>query len=1295
MKIERKAFSGVMNTDDPIEVMPGSHHLEANNIVFKGSGSNMKAQNLPGNRLVDKALPSGTNKTIGAFYDALNNRIFFMNYNSNANHGIYIYNTLLGTFQTLLQCGASTDGDILGFDADKPITSINIIYGDITEGDLLCFVDSLKRPTKLNIQKYLASTYSVVKRSYIDVIKAPPSSPIKAAYGADLTISTNNLKNGLFQFIYRFVYDDNEKSAWSTGSEVPLPYYANYDNNTALTNSKYLNNYIAMYFNTGDINVKKIELAFRETRDGATGDYSLIKSFDKSDLSISSNDVYNYNFYKSGIYTYVDKQDQISLFDYVPDAANTQELLNGSILIYGGITEGYDNPIISASITQQDAVSGGIKNARSGLLFNAEKVINNNTIKVYVDGTASLASTDLDAINNMTFDVYAKNAAGLDLSFSFVSTSTSKASLLSGLSAAAVIKGFTVVSTNTNYITLSYTNVILCGAKCSYLLSSIPNNNWEVIYNLYQNAVYQYGIVYYDANGKTNGVNTIDGLKLNTSAATTPEAEMGLYREITINNLAPTWATSYQIVRTKNLSYGEKSLFWVSSGAFSDKDVIVGQKYTYLKIDNIYDYNEKIKATQGVIGYDFSTGDRVKFLTRYTSTGGVASSLSSLNYDYEIVGIESNPKVSGIERVGSYLKISYPTNDISASFAFNDTPDFQNYKIFIYNPSLSVTPSEQTYFEIGHKFNIYNRYHLTNYISQTDLLGAKLQINDGDVFYRNRDVIISPSYQIQCAGVEKYSNAYVTYNLGDATQEVSTTNYNIGYTTSTPSGLLISQYPSYGDPRYNYQNKSAVDQNVNFKLSYQIWNSNTGRSNSTRVFAKIYNASTVKVVQLINPVTVGVNFIISNVNIDATIKVPAGYKCSLICTSDVVGLVDLHVASFAMNITPLNTINITVDDYSISDTYKLEKDSSSRPLVVDADAKKLYSSTMVRYGQSYEVGTNVNQINKFYAADFDTYDKKYGDIVRMRLYNKDLRIFQYRKCGTVPVFAVQMSNQDGTDNLVASSNIINPIRYYDGDFGIGNQPTSLASSGYVDYFVDPVKGYILRLSQDGITAISESYKVQTFAGNNLPKYLNNYAHQSGGNAKIMGVYHFSKDRNGEFISTLQAGTGLTGYTIAFDEARNCFTSMYSFNPEWSINYENKLVTFKSGKLYIHDSSTMNNFYGVQYDSSIKVVFNDTPILKHRYNTITTLSNVKWLSGTTGDITTNLGQSSKLIDSDYIKRDDKYHAAFKRDVNSIGGLYNGRNLKGSWISLVLKPVSPQNLVDLYYIEITTLEPLNNR
>lgn len=55
MRPEKKTFSGVMNLDDPNEVIPTTHHKEAKNGVFRGTAPEMNFISVMGNTVVNNA----------------------------------------------------------------------------------------------------------------------------------------------------------------------------------------------------------------------------------------------------------------------------------------------------------------------------------------------------------------------------------------------------------------------------------------------------------------------------------------------------------------------------------------------------------------------------------------------------------------------------------------------------------------------------------------------------------------------------------------------------------------------------------------------------------------------------------------------------------------------------------------------------------------------------------------------------------------------------------------------------------------------------------------------------------------------------------------------------------------------------------------------------------------------------------------------------------------------------------------------------------------------------------------
>jgi hypothetical protein len=389
--------------------------------------------------------------------------------------------------------------------------------------------------------------------------------------------------------------------------------------------------------------------------------------------------------------------------------------------------------------------------------------------------------------------------------------------------------------------------------------------------------------------------------------------------------------------------------------------------------------------------------------------------------------------------------------------------------------------------------------------------------------------------------------------------------------------------------------------------------------------------------------------------------------------------------------------NNYVIDMSVSDKFFSKLDGNGRTFVVDEYAKETYYPTLIRYSGEYEQGTNINNTNRFVAANLDEYDRQKGDIQRLKIRGQQLKVFQSRACGVVPIQQNVLQTADGGSVVSQSTEVLNSIQYYQGDYGIGEQYCSLAYSANAEYFTDPILGCQVRLAADGTTSISEIYKAHFFLTDKITKYQKtNNADKfgNGGYAKILGVYDSFEE---EFITVMQgSGSTITDYTFGFSEPRNAYSAFYDYNPEWITVAGNVIISWKSGELWLHNNTAAYaNFYGIQQTPSIKLIFNQNPDIKKHYNTITTLGNTTWIAPLTSDIVTNMNNNSKLLSTDFKVKDDKYHASFKRDTNSTGGLYGGKVLKGSWLELNLKATNPQNLVDLYYTELGILQPLNNR
>jgi hypothetical protein len=1162
MRTERKNFSGFMNLDDPNEVIPLTHHREANNVLFKGNPGNMRMESIPGNSSVSNAdLRAGTNVCIGSYYDELKQRLFYFVYNSNGFDAIYVYAKNTGAITTLLMSKIDSipTEPLFNFSPDYPIASVNILYRTEEDGDIIHWTDRNNRPMKLNIKECTVAgkTYSGDwKKKYLTMARLMPLlSPI-CKYEDDATISINNFRSKLYQFKYRWVYRDFTKSTWSPWSRLFAP--ADID---ALATEKdpTKNNRISIVYQSGDADVVKIEIAARESIVSTFSDPFLINTITKSTSSIPDNNNIDYKFYNTEAYPYLDVAESTQLFDYVPLKANTQELLNGNIIIYGGITEGITSGI-TPSVTQTLSLT---QNTNTSTFFTFSSF--NRYEFTYIEGSpyqqAAYTSgyylilngdPQVGDVYNVTVSMRRDIGSGIE----DISTTVSL-TVVAGRNTQQLVEADlkTAVNANTTLASwniASYTTTLQLvdpdpeftnkrGLKfgttpagttwvtdLSYSYSyvgggGLPADPTGVNSACYKHkSRYSFGLCYFNEYGVTDGVLTSDALKVITpeisssdlsgTQLTIPAIQFNLYHQ------APSWAKYFSFVRTTNLTCSNfKSI--VTLTTYKD----VGAGYAYLDITDFQTNKNGWEA------YSFLKGDRVRII-------GLKNGSNAVN-DYAILSLSTSLEL-GLTSVGLtdkiWLKVEY---DYSTMLNFA-TAGYNNYYIEVYTPTVSASDENQVFYEFGETYPIIengvNRYHTGMTQSQTASQPAIYKFIRGDIYNRLRQ--------------------------------------------STPANLWIL-------------------------------------------------------------------------------------------------------------------------DKSMSDKYGSKIDGNGRPFIQDPYAKQTYFPTLVRYSLEYQAGTSINQTNRFYAANFDEYDREKGDIQRLKTRGRQLRVFQNRACGVVPILQSLVQTADGNGVLSQSAEIINRIQYYLGEYGVGTQFCSLASSGQADYFSDPVRGCQVRLSSDGITPISEIYKGHFYFNPLLVKYNKERNNITGqGKAKVIAFYD---QFNEEFVSCMQESTGTApdktvASTFGFNEFRNCYTSFYSYSPEWISTAENLVISWKNGILYTHNNTTnYANFYGVQYKPSVTLVFNQYEQLKKRYNTVTMLCNKAWIPDTNGDITTNLNQSSSLAIGDFLYKDDKLHAAFKRDASSTGGLFNGNVLKGNWMKINLKPVNGNEFVNLYYIEVANLEPFNNR
>jgi len=1123
-----------LNLDDNFHYLDKDDYVDALNITqdTPTEGGDISTSNEIGNRLVYYQLPAGRNKTIGAKQDILRNRVYEFIWNSNDFHSIVLYNNITRTRTKLIENLTDTGNvDILQFDENKKINHVDIIPKSEDEGDLVFWTDGNVTPKKINEKHISDGIYGTLLKSFIEVAKAPPLSPITAVYGNDATRLANSVNKKMFMFTYRYQYDDFEKTSFSTYSKIPLPigYYGS-DNDTDPSK----NNFITLTFETGAKNVIAIEIGMRVNIGGEWDDFVQIANLIKADLLIPDNSTSSYLFYNDNIYPPFDIQEVTSLHDWVPRTAASQCLLNGNVLDYACIREDYNNiPVneLDVTITVENKTNNppdtdppSVTYVQSGSTFTFTvngSVPTGTEYKIYIffNGNPGIGQTygvrlvaDYTSLPGDTVD---------DVAFELYSDFNSYPSV-------PIIGG----SYFTNYWNSTFGTsgnsvqqiIVTPGSSGGGTISS------EKVWLPYCN--YILGLVYFDEQNrnmpgvqtKTNPTDSDNDFAFSTPAFS---VDTGLPQtavvSAAINHLPPEGAVKYCWVR-QQITYAKNPLFYETCDFQEDTD------YYYFCLANIEQY--KTDNSQFIYGTaPITAQSRIKVMDSITAN---LFDGNAWTQDYEILGTVTRTLTGGSSPADDRLFIKVKIPLVAPSPAYT-----ANLYVMVYAPAANPTSVTDSVFnEFGETYDIYEldgvNYHRGMDQDQTGSQPATFTFIEGDVYFHQRNM-----------------------------------------------------YPG------------------------------------------------------------------------------------LVATP------------------PLSFDTVTVFDANYSDFFVSSVNDNGRAQVININAKNKLFKTLNRFSRDYQLSTNINQTNRFYYNNFTEYSLEFGEILRLHVKDQYMKVGQQLKIGRVPVGLQIIKSSGGASSLIVSDTLLNTIEYYTGEVGVGESPESWASFNFADYFMDTVRGALVRNSINGNEVISRLYKINAWAIKNIVLRTGNY--------KGYGCYNQATN---EYIIALEATDTSPAKTLKFSENDNAFKSFISAHPEMMCTLGTLLIMFKDGQLWTHDNPVYNNFFGVQYPSSITPVFSEGGAIKKTFNAIGYQSNKVWASPEKGDIATSeineqtgLQQESAIRKFDYDLEEGVNVAAFNFDMNSMNyeqmALVEGDYLKGTWVKtkLVLAAEDAVGLVSIDFPYIT--------
>ena len=267
------------------------------------------------------------------------------------------------------------------------------------------------------------------------------------------------------------------------------------------------------------------------------------------------------------------------------------------------------------------------------------------------------------------------------------------------------------------------------------------------------------------------------------------------------------------------------------------------------------------------------------------------------------------------------------------------------------------------------------------------------------------------------------------------------------------------------------------------------------------------------------------------------------------------------------------------DDYNATYIKKGVKASST---IAEQYNEEVKTNGLIFSG-IFNSTSSVNRLNQFIMAESITKDinPSYGSIQKLNTRDTDVTVLCEDKILKVLTNKDALFNADGNANVTSNNAVLGQAVPYIGDFGISLNPESFAKFGFRSYFTDRARGVVIRLSRDGLELIST-------------KGMSDFFSDRLANTQV-AIGSFDDNKNSYNISLqTQKVTKRGNETISYKEEVAGWPSRKSYIPENGISLNNVYYTFKNGEMYSHNNQVRNNFYGTQYNSSLKLVFNDAP-----------------------------------------------------------------------------------------------------
>ena len=152
---------------------------------------------------------------------------------------------------------------------------------------------------------------------------------------------------------------------------------------------------------------------------------------------------------------------------------------------------------------------------------------------------------------------------------------------------------------------------------------------------------------------------------------------------------------------------------------------------------------------------------------------------------------------------------------------------------------------------------------------------------------------------------------------------------------------------------------------------------------------------------------------------------------------------------------------------------------------------------------------------------------------------------------------------------------------------------------------------------------------------------------------------------------------IASYTLSYNpdaagvlSQQGGWPSFYSFLPDYMIGMNNYFYSFKRGNLWRHNTNeTRNNYYGIQYKSTITSVFNVEPTLSIKlfktmsYESTTTVADTSQAAWKCVELNTDLtdGSPGSMLSTYFVQKEGEWFSFLRNNAGTLN--YKSRSVNG--------------------------------